>query len=135
MKGPTMWQRLERKISFLCLFVYLFIFFCHPHFSFFPSYFFCYPHFSIRIFPSASAIRRHPVRVLQTPLNISVAEILGNNINPRNGWEVVKRTQANKSENLQRVAWKIFMYCNKIILNKYKHISSLIMFISNHNKV
>ena len=63
-----MWQRLERKISFLnCLFVYLFSFFCHPHFSFFSSYFFCYPHFSIRIFPSASAIRRYPVRVLQTP--------------------------------------------------------------------
>ena len=62
-KGPTMWQRLERKISFLnCLFVYFF-FFCHPHFSFsflllfllsssfFPSAFF-YPHFPIRI--------RHP---------------------------------------------------------------------------
>ena len=38
-------------------------------------------------------------------------------------------------KNLQRFAQKIFMYCDKIILNKYKHISSLIMFISNHNKV
>ena len=47
-------QRLERKISFVCLFVY----FCHPHFWF----------YSFRIFPSASAIRRYPVHVLQTPL-------------------------------------------------------------------
>ena len=68
-----MWQLLERKISFLCLFVY-FWFFCHPHFSvffffllFLLSAFFFHPHFSIRIFPSASAIRRYPVRVLQTP--------------------------------------------------------------------
>ena len=67
-KGPTMWQRLERKISFLnCLFVclFFFFFFCYPHvsfffffllfllsaFFFFPSAFF-YPHFPIRI--------RHP---------------------------------------------------------------------------
>ena len=53
-KDPTMRQRLERKISFVCLFVY----FCHPHFWF----------YSFRIFPSASAIRRYPVHVLQTPL-------------------------------------------------------------------
>ena len=73
-----MWQRLERKISFLivCFFILLsLLFFRHPHVSFFSSYFFCYPHyffhphFAIRIFPSASAIRRYPVRVLQTPLN------------------------------------------------------------------
>ena len=43
----------ERVISFVCLFIY----------------FFCHPHFSIRIFPSASAICRYPVRVLQTPRN------------------------------------------------------------------
>ena len=48
----------------------------------------------------------------------------------------LKGHKLTKSENLQRFAWKIFMYCDKIILgNKYKHISSLIMFISNHNKV
>ena len=47
-------QRLERKISF----VFLFVYFCHPHFWF----------YSFRIFPSASAIRRYPVHVLQTPL-------------------------------------------------------------------
>ena len=72
-----MWQRLERKISFLnCLFVYfIIIIFCHPHFSFFffllflLSAFFFHPHFSICIFPSASAIRRYPVRALQTPLH------------------------------------------------------------------
>ena len=59
-----MWQRLERKISFLCLFVYfIVIFFFTIHISlfflltffviriFFPSAFF-YPHFPIRI--------RHP---------------------------------------------------------------------------
>ena len=70
-----MWQRLERKISFLnCLFDYFVIFFIAIHISlfflltffviriFFPSAFF-YPHF-----PSASAIRRYPVRVLQTPV-------------------------------------------------------------------
>ena len=41
----------------------------HPHFSFFPLTIsiFSHPHFSIRIFPSASAIRRYKVRVLQTP--------------------------------------------------------------------
>ena len=64
-KDPTMWQRLEGKVSFLCLFVYLFIYFFVIHIScfFFSSYFFCYPHF----FPSACAIRRYPVRVLQIP--------------------------------------------------------------------
>ena len=68
-----MWQRLERKISFLCLFVYLFflpsaflVFFFLL--TFFVIRIFFHPHFSIRIFPSASAIRRYPVRVLQTPL-------------------------------------------------------------------
>ena len=64
-----MWQRLERKISFFnCLFDYFVIFFIAIHISrFFSSYFFCYPHFfSIRIFPSASAIRRYLVRDLQT---------------------------------------------------------------------
>ena len=73
MKGPTTWQRLERKISFLCLFVYLFflpsaflVFFFLL--TFFVIRIFFHPHFSIRIFPSASAIRRYPVRVLQTPL-------------------------------------------------------------------
>ena len=64
MKGPTMRQRLERKISFLCLFVCLF----------FPSAFlvlffllffwrlsaFFHPHFPIRN-------RRYTVRVFQTP--------------------------------------------------------------------
>ena len=51
---------------FVCLFILL-LFFCHPHFSFFSSHFFCYPHFSIRIFASACATRRYPVRVWQTP--------------------------------------------------------------------
>ena len=59
MKGPTMWQNLERKISFLCLFL--------------PSAFLVlfFPHFSIRIFPSASAIRKCPVRACftDTPLD------------------------------------------------------------------
>ena len=63
MKGPTMWQNLERKISFLCLFVCLFL----------PSAFLVlfFPHFSIRIFPSASAIRKCPVRACftDTPLD------------------------------------------------------------------
>ena len=72
-KGPTRDLK-ERFVSLIvCLFIYCF-FFCHPHFLIFSSYFFCYPHFcfhpyfSIRIFPSASAIRRYPVRVLQTPI-------------------------------------------------------------------
>ena len=48
------------KKDFFPLFVCLFL----------PSTFLVlfFPHFSIRIFPSASAIRRYPVRVLQTPL-------------------------------------------------------------------
>ena len=78
-EGSNMWQRLEGKISFLnCLFVYLFIYLfilLSAFLVFFSSYFFCYPcffaffhpHFSIRIFPSASAIRKYPVPVLQTP--------------------------------------------------------------------
>ena len=76
----------ERFISLIvCLFIT--IFFCHPHFSFFSSYFFCYlhffhPHSSIRIFlstfshphpPSAgirSAFYRHPImRVLLAKQN------------------------------------------------------------------
>ena len=53
-KGPTMWQLLERKISFLCLFVCLYIYFAIRISRFFSSYFFCYPHFfSIRFFLSA----------------------------------------------------------------------------------
>ena len=78
-KGST-WCDSYLKERFLFLIVCLFIlfyyyFFCHPHFFFFSSHFFCYPHFffhphfSIRIFPSASAIRRYAVRVLQTPHN------------------------------------------------------------------
>ena len=69
-----MWQRLERKISFLCLFVYLFIYFFFAIrisrfflLTFFVIRIFFHSHFSIRIFPSASAIRRYPVLVLQTP--------------------------------------------------------------------
>ena len=70
-----MWQRLERKIYFLnCLFVYFILLFFLPStflvfffLLFLLSAFFFHPHFSIRIFPSASAIRRYPVRVLQTP--------------------------------------------------------------------
>ena len=72
-----MWQRLERNISFLnCVFVYSCFFFLPSVFLvFFPLTFFYYPHFfhphfSIHIFPSASAIRRYPVRVLQTPTQI-----------------------------------------------------------------
>ena len=67
MKGPTLWQPFERKISFPFVFVCLFVFICHPHFSFSPSYllFSCYPHFflSSGIFPSAGM---RAVRVLQT---------------------------------------------------------------------
>ena len=56
-KGPTMWQRLERKISFLnCLFVYYFLFLPSAFLVFFLLLFllsaFFYPHFPIRI--------RHP---------------------------------------------------------------------------
>ena len=47
MKGPTMWQNLERKISFLCLFVCLFIFAIGIS-GFILSAFFL-PHFPIRI--------------------------------------------------------------------------------------
>ena len=61
----------EKFLSLIvCLFIYLLLLlllFCHSHFSFFPYTFFLSA-FSIRIFPSASAIRRYPVRVLQTPL-------------------------------------------------------------------
>ena len=59
----------DLKEKFLSLIVCLF----YPHIFFFfflpflLSAFFFHPHFSIRIFPSASAIRRYPVRVLQTP--------------------------------------------------------------------
>ena len=56
-KGPTMWQRLERKISFLnCLFVYFFLFLPSAFLVFFLLLFllsaFFYPHFPIHI--------RHP---------------------------------------------------------------------------
>ena len=66
----------DLKERFLSLIVCLFIFFFFAiHISrFFSSYSFCYlhfffhPHFSIRIFPSASSIRRYLVHVLQTPI-------------------------------------------------------------------
>ena len=79
-----MWQRLERQISFLnCLFVYFVIFFFLPStflvfllltFFGYPHFFF-HPHFSIRIFPSASAIRRYLVRDLQTPVTKKFLEV------------------------------------------------------------
>ena len=67
MKGPTLWQRLKRKISFIFIFAFFFIY--HPHFSFYPSYLLL---FAMRIFLSEFFyphffIRRYPVRVLQTP--------------------------------------------------------------------
>ena len=68
-KGSTMRQRLEREISFLCLFVYCNFFFLPSEFLVFSFLLFLLSaFFSIRIFPSASAIHRYPVRVLQTPL-------------------------------------------------------------------
>ena len=75
-----MWQRLERKISFLCLFVYLLFFFAIRISRFFLLPFFViriffHPHFSIRIFPSASAIRRYLVRDLQTPVTKKFLEV------------------------------------------------------------
>ena len=65
------WHLLERKIPFLYIFV-CFVFFLLSAFSRFFFLFSVYPHFfhppfTIRIFPSASAIRRYPVRVLLTP--------------------------------------------------------------------
>ena len=54
------------KKDFFPLFVYIFL----PSvflFLFFLLFFGVFPHFFIRIFPSASAIRRYPVLVLQTP--------------------------------------------------------------------
>ena len=66
MKGPTLWQPFERKISFPFVFVCLFVFICHPHFSFSPSYllFSCYPHFFL-----SSPIRRYArgTRFTDTP--------------------------------------------------------------------
>ena len=64
LKGPTMWQRLESKISFLCLFV-SFFFFCHPHFSFFSCYLFYYLHF----FPSALLYPHFPIRICHPQLS------------------------------------------------------------------
>ena len=58
-----MWQRLKRKISFLdYLFVYFFAFFAIRISRFFLLLFLL-----SAFFPSASAIRSCPVRVLQTP--------------------------------------------------------------------
>ena len=66
------------KKDFFPLFVRLFYVFFLPSaflvFFFLPflsSACFFHLHFSIRIFPSASAIRRYPVRVLQTPFSLS----------------------------------------------------------------
>ena len=64
---------------FVCLFYYYYYFFAiHISLLFLLTFsairiFFFHPHFSIRIFPSASAIRRYPVRVLQTPFGKLVA--------------------------------------------------------------
>ena len=61
-----------KKDSFPLYFCLFCLFFCYLHFLvFFFSFFglphFFHPPFTIRIFPSASAIRRYPVRVLLTP--------------------------------------------------------------------
>ena len=54
-------------------FLSLIVCFFYPHFFFFffflLTFFVIRIFFSIRIFPSASAIRRYPVRVLQTPMS------------------------------------------------------------------
>ena len=80
-EGPTISCDSYLKERFLSLIVCLHILFISlfsAFLFFFSSYFFCYPHFAIRIFPSASAIRRYPVRypvcVLQTPHYIQVSE-------------------------------------------------------------
>ena len=68
---------LKERFIFLivCLFILFYYYFFAIHIScFFPSYCFCYPRFFFPsaffypLFPSASAIRRYPVRVLQTPV-------------------------------------------------------------------
>ena len=69
----------------VCLFIFIYLFFFLPSaFLVFFAYFFCYPHFfhphfSILIFPSASAIHRYPVRVLQPP----TGHILGKQMSHR----------------------------------------------------
>ena len=73
----------ERFLSLIvfCLFIYSFfllsaflVFFLLNFFVI--RVFFFHPHFSIRIFPSASAIRRYPVRVLQTPFRSVMEQII-----------------------------------------------------------
>ena len=83
----------ERRVFFLsfslsffpfcvCLF---FSFFAICIFSFYSYFFLVYPHFfhppfTILIFPSASAIRRYPVHILQTPPLTTVK--IGGRLNP-----------------------------------------------------
>ena len=64
----------ERFLSFLCIVCLFFSLFLSA-FSRFILTFLVYPHFfhspfTFRIFPSASAIRRYPVSVLQTPQTV-----------------------------------------------------------------
>ena len=85
MKGPTMRQQLERKISvlflFAYLFIYLFIYFAISISRFIPFPFFGYPHFSLSTFshpypPSAgiwSLFHRHlkfTVKIISFDLTI-----------------------------------------------------------------
>ena len=81
MKGITGYKIVptigERKISFLhCLFFFLPSAFLVFFLLLFLLSAFFYPHFPIRIFPSTSAIRRYPVRVLQTPAIVYPATAL-----------------------------------------------------------
>ena len=63
---------LKERLLSLIVSVFVFFFFCHPHFSFFLSYFFLLStFFSIRIFLSSFS-HPHPssaIRVLQTPVH------------------------------------------------------------------
>ena len=75
---------------FLSFFFFLFVFVCFflfllSAFSRFILIFLVYPHFfhppfTILIFPSASAIRRYPVHILQTPPLTTVK--IGGRLNP-----------------------------------------------------
>ena len=73
----------ERFLSFVCLSIYLFVYFAIRISRFFPSYFFCYPHFFPSAFshphrPSAgirSAFYRHPFRSPQSISKVNIWRI------------------------------------------------------------
>ena len=110
----------ERFLYFLYLFVCFCLCFCYLHFLVLFLLFSVYPHFfhlplTMRIFPSASAHRRYPIRVLQTPfltlLSFYNKSSLSNHLSFQFDYLTGKENYFHKE-----IAWKVL--CRRVTFSR-----------------